>query len=198
MAKKQPAKNSSKAATTATNTEQEELAKAAAAHEETTNATSEPAAYKAQENAQLSEEPVKEGDQEQPDVTQEKPEYDLSPEQQSEQQKEYVVQFNRYIDLHDGQMPDANLSAEELAAENEKKEQENAQPPAAEKAVTAAPAKAKEAKSDKTHVMLKHKKTGEIRRLKRVTWELLKKSPGGFEEIKNVPQEVKNLKKGGK
>lgn len=196
MAKRQPAKNSSKAATPATTKKQEEPAKEVATPDETANTTPEPAADTEQENAQPSAEPPTEEQTEQA----EKPGYDLSPEEQTEEQKEYVVQFNRFIDLHDGQMPNEKLSTDQLREANEKREQENAQPPVVEKAVTAASAKAKKAKSDKTHVMLKNKKTGEIRRVKRVTWELLKKSPGGFEEIQNVPQEVKNLnkKKGGK
>lgn len=162
---------SGKAATTA---KKEEQAKAAA-----------PAAVTPEETAEPRNE--------------DRPPYDLTPEQQSEEQKAYVAEFNRYIELYGG-FPNADLSTADLKEANDKKAKQDAQPPHAPEAAQAGTAKAPQVKSDDRYVIIQDTKTGETRRIKRRTWDLLKKAPQQFKEVVNVPAEVEalNKSKGGK
>ena len=124
--------------------------------------------------------------------------YNIAPDDQTEEQKAYVTEFNRYLELHGG-FPDKGLSLEDLKEANEKKESENAQPPKTQDTPATTGTKSKTKDSSK-YLTIRNKKNKETRRIKRVTWNLLKKAPGDFEEVSEVPREVEQLKqsKGGK
>lgn len=182
---------SGKAGTTAKKDEQVKAAATAAAPE-TTKEEKQPSA----ENV---EKPASQPEENPEPRNEERPPYDLSPEEQTEEQKAYVSEFNRYIELYGG-FPDAGLSTEALKDANDKKAEQDAQPPHAPEAVQAGTAKATQAKSDDRYVVIQDTKTGETRRIKRRTWDLLKKAPQQFKEVANVPAEVEalNKSKGGK
>lgn len=185
---------SGKAGTTAKKDEQVKASTPAAAPEATKEEKPEEANQEQQPSAENVERPAS-----QPEENPERPPYDLTPEQQSEEQKAYVAEFNRYIELYGG-FPDAGLSTEALKDANDKKAEQDAQPPHAPEAVQAGTAKATQAKSDDRYVVIQDTKTGETRRIKRRTWDLLKKAPQQFKEVANVPAEVEalNKSKGGK
>lgn len=180
---------SGKAGTTAKKDEQVKAAAPAAAPEATKEEKPEQ-----QPSAENVEKPAS-----QPEENPERPPYDLTPENQSEEQKAYVAEFNRYIELYGG-FPDADLSTKALKDANDKKAEQDAQPPHAPEAAQAGTAKATQAKSDDRYVVIQDTKTGETRRIKRRTWDLLKKAPQQFKEVANVPAEVAalNKSKGGK
>lgn len=185
---------SGKAATTAKKDEQVKAAAPAAAPEATKEEKPEQ-----QPSAENVEKPASQPEENPEPRNEERPPYDLTPEQQSEEQKAYVAEFNRYIELYGG-FPNADLSTEALKDANDKKAEQDAQPPHAPEAVQAGTAKATQAKSDDLYVIIQDTKTGETRRIKRRTWDLLKKAPQQFKEVANVPAEVAalNKSKGGK
>ena len=126
---------SGKAGTTAKKDEQVKAAATAAAAPEATKeekpeeANQEQAKQEQQPSAENVEKPAS-----QPEENPERPPYDLTPEQQSEEQKAYVAEFNRYIELYGG-FPNADLSTAALKDANDKKAEQDAQPPHAPEAV---------------------------------------------------------------
>lgn len=187
---------SGKAVTTAKKEEQAKAAAPAAAPAPEATKEENPEQQPSAENV---EKPASQPEETAEPRNEDRPPYDLTPEQQSEEQKAYVAEFNRYIELY-GDFPNADLSTADLKEANDKKAEQDAQPPHAPEASQAGTAKAPQAKSDDRYVVIQDTKTGETRRIKRRTWDLLKKAPQQFKEVANVPAEVEalNKSKGGK
>lgn len=129
------------------------------------------------------------------------PPYDLTPEEQTPEQKAYVFEHNRYLDLH-GVLPLNTLDTDALKAANDQKQHELDNPvttaPAAPKAPEAKPAKAtgKAKARPANKVSIVNQKTGEKKTVNKMTWDILKKSPQGWKEAPEVPAEVRALKGG--
>lgn len=118
--------------------------------------------------------------------------YETQEVEQTQEQKEYVAEYNRYIDLHGG-FPDTKLSAADLREANDKKLEQQSRSANVPEVSTLGSVVSKELRNDRNYIVIRNKKTGESRRLKRLTWNLLKKSPGDFEEVADIPEEVKQL-----
>lgn len=147
------------------------------------------------------EQPAQEGENTGEDKAASAPPYDLVPEEQTPEQKAYVFEHNRYLDLH-GVLPLNTLDTDALKAANDQKQHELDNPattaPAAPKAPEAKPAKAtgKAKARPANKVSIVNQKTGEKKTVNKMTWDILKKSPQGWKEAPEVPAEVRALKGG--
>lgn len=118
----------------------------------------------------------------------ERPPYELSPEQQTPEQRAYVAAHEEYVDTFNS-IPDSDWDTATIIAklnDHAKKAAEN------KKEAT------KVVASDARYVVAE--KNGEKKRFKRITWDLLKNSRDGWKEIPVIPAEVQALqnKKEGK